>query len=71
MTGRFALVFHLFGPPLTRVPAAQSERLGLIRIRDDGMVEVTDRAEESAAAPGHPVPGALLAALGRQGNRFR
>ncbi|WP_148663792.1 hypothetical protein [Streptomyces ambofaciens] len=53
-----------------RAAAAELLLAGLIRIRDDGMMEVTDRAQESATAPGHPVPAALLATLRRQGEPF-
>lgn len=53
-----------------KAAAAELLLAGLIRIRDDGMMEVTDRAEESAAAPGHPVPAALLATLRRRGEPF-
>ncbi|MFE2049555.1 hypothetical protein ACFXAS_13705 [Streptomyces sp. NPDC059459] len=53
-----------------KAAAAELLLAGLIRFRDDGMTEVTDRAEESAAAPGHPVPATLLAPLQRQGEPF-
>ncbi|MGW5639655.1 hypothetical protein [Streptomyces sp. NPDC003832] len=55
---------------MDKAAAAELLLAGLIRIRGDGTAEVTGRAGESAAAPGHPVPAALPAVPRRRSEPF-